>query len=109
MDLAPIDRSDELETAMALLEKSVHEKQDTIVSLRQQIEDIKKINLDLYQKLRVKFSIVSFRNRFIFYYRLRQAGEESSKGKDKLINKLEKEMEGDKSFWKDKVNSFESE
>lgn len=53
MDLAPLCRTEEMETAMGLLEKSVHEKQDTIVSLRQQIEDIKKINLDLYQKLRV--------------------------------------------------------
>lgn len=39
--------------AMKLLEKDIHEKQDTIVSLRRQLEDIKSINLDMYRKLQV--------------------------------------------------------
>ncbi len=52
-DMLPLTKVEELETAMTLLEKDVHEKQDTIVSLRQQIDDVKKINLDLYHKLRV--------------------------------------------------------
>jgi hypothetical protein len=39
--------------AMKLLEKDIHEKQDTIVSLRRQLEDIKAINLDMYRKLQV--------------------------------------------------------
>ncbi|XP_071952790.1 RUN and FYVE domain-containing protein 2-like isoform X2 [Antedon mediterranea] len=41
----------EMEMAMKLLEKDIHEKQDTIVSLRKQLGDIKTINLDLYNKL----------------------------------------------------------
>uniref|UniRef100_A0A336MR17 CSON004557 protein n=1 Tax=Culicoides sonorensis TaxID=179676 RepID=A0A336MR17_CULSO len=41
----------ETDTAMKLLEKDIHEKQDTIVSLRRQLEDIKQINLDMYRKL----------------------------------------------------------
>ena len=41
--------------AMKLLEKDIHEKQDTIVSLRRQLEDIKSINLDMYRKLQVLF------------------------------------------------------
>lgn len=41
----------ETEMAMKLLEKDIHEKQDTIVSLRRQLEDIKSINLDMYRKL----------------------------------------------------------
>lgn len=41
----------EMEMAMKLLEKDVHEKQDTIVSLRAQLEDIKGINLEMYTKL----------------------------------------------------------
>jgi len=41
----------EMEMAMKLLEKDVHEKQDTIVSLRSQLEDIKTINLEMYTKL----------------------------------------------------------
>ena len=41
----------EMEMAMKLLEKDVHEKQDTIISLRSQLEDIKGINLEMYTKL----------------------------------------------------------
>lgn len=41
----------EIEVAMKLLEKDIHEKQDTIVSLRRQLEDVKKINLEMYNKL----------------------------------------------------------
>lgn len=45
----------ETEMAMKLLEKDIHEKQDTIVSLRRQLEDIKQINLEMYRKLQVTF------------------------------------------------------
>ncbi|XP_050394285.2 RUN and FYVE domain-containing protein 2 isoform X1 [Patella vulgata] len=41
----------EMEMASRLLEKDIHEKQDTVISLRKQIDDIKGINLELYQKL----------------------------------------------------------
>ena len=49
----------EMEMAMKLLEKDVHEKQDTIISLRNQLEDIKDINLEMYTKLQVTFIITS--------------------------------------------------
>eukprot|EP00096_Caligus_rogercresseyi_P004306 TRINITY_DN1851_c0_g3_i1.p1 TRINITY_DN1851_c0_g3~~TRINITY_DN1851_c0_g3_i1.p1 ORF type:complete len:553 (-),score=110.29 TRINITY_DN1851_c0_g3_i1:358-1926(-) len=42
---------EEMEMAMKLMEKDVHEKQDTIISLREQLDDIKKINLEMYSKL----------------------------------------------------------
>lgn len=42
---------DEAEVAMKLLEKDIHEKQDTILSMRLQLEGIKAINLQLYNKL----------------------------------------------------------
>jgi len=45
----------ETEVALKLLEKDVHEKQDTIISLRKQLEDIKMINLEMYRKLQVTF------------------------------------------------------
>lgn len=48
----------ETEMAMKLLEKDIHEKQDTIVSLRRQLEDIKQINLEMYRKLQVNFRLV---------------------------------------------------
>ncbi|RZF32912.1 hypothetical protein LSTR_LSTR004303 [Laodelphax striatellus] len=63
----------EMEVAMKLLEKDIHEKQDTIISLRRQLDDIKQINLEMYNKL--------------------QECESSLKQKTELITKLE-----DKSF-----------
>nr|CAG4646952.1 EOG090X043H [Megafenestra aurita] len=41
----------ETEVALKLLEKDIHEKQDTIISLRKQLDDIKIINLEMYRKL----------------------------------------------------------
>ncbi|KAL8186953.1 UNVERIFIED_CONTAM: RUN and FYVE domain-containing protein 2 [Gekko kuhli] len=41
----------EIELAMKLLEKDIHEKQDTLISLRQQLEEVKAINVEMYQKL----------------------------------------------------------
>lgn len=46
----------ENEVALKLLEKDIHEKQDTIVSLRKQLEDIKLINLEMFRKLQVSFT-----------------------------------------------------
>ena len=43
----------ETEVALKLLEKDIHDKQDTIVSLRKQLEDIKIINLEMYRKMQV--------------------------------------------------------
>ena len=43
----------ETDMAMKLLEKDIHEKQDTIISLRRQLDDIKQINLEMYRKLQV--------------------------------------------------------
>ena len=43
----------EQEMALKLLEKDVYEKQDTIISLREQLDDIKHINLEMYTKLQV--------------------------------------------------------
>lgn len=41
----------EMEIAMKLLEKDTHEKQDTLVALRQQLEDVKAINLQMFHKV----------------------------------------------------------
>ena len=48
-----ISMKQEMEMALRLLEKDVHEKQDTVVSIRKQLDDIKQINLDMYNKLQV--------------------------------------------------------
>ena len=40
---------------MRLLEKDIYEKQDSLVSLRKQVEDVKKMNIELHGKWQVKF------------------------------------------------------
>lgn len=43
----------EMEIAMKLLEKDTHEKQDTLVALRQQLEEVKAINLQMFHRVQV--------------------------------------------------------
>lgn len=47
--------------AMKLLEKDIHEKQDTLIVLRRQLDDVKSINLQTCQK--VKVSIPGLKNK----------------------------------------------
>lgn len=49
----------EMEIAMKLLEKDTHEKQDTLVALRQQLEEVKAINLQMFHKVQVGVGFVS--------------------------------------------------
>ncbi|XP_040298618.1 RUN and FYVE domain-containing protein 1-like [Bufo bufo] len=42
----------EMEMAMKLLEKDIHEKQDTLVVLRKQLDDVKSINLQMCEKVK---------------------------------------------------------
>ncbi|XP_037941019.1 protein RUFY3 isoform X2 [Teleopsis dalmanni] len=63
----------ESDMAMKLLEKDIHEKQDTIVSLRRQLDEIKQINLEMYRKL--------------------QDSEATLKHKSELLSKLENHKE----------------
>ncbi len=54
---------------MRLLEKDVHDKQDTLMTLRKQLEDVKKINIDLHSKWQVSvkyFPLSLFTSVFIF-------------------------------------------
>ncbi|XP_029787631.1 RUN and FYVE domain-containing protein 2 isoform X2 [Suricata suricatta] len=59
----------EIELAMKLLEKDIHEKQDTLIGLRQQLEEVKAINIEMYQKL--------------------QSSEDGLKEKNEIIGRLE--------------------
>ena len=44
----------EIEMALRLLEKDIHEKQDSLIAVRGQLEDVKTINLQMYSKLEVR-------------------------------------------------------
>ena len=52
---------------MQLLEQDIHDKQETLISLRRQLEDVKKINLELHQKWQVRLFIFI---KFDHYYSL---------------------------------------
>lgn len=44
---------EEMEVAMKLLEKDTHEKQDTLAALRLQLDQVKILNLQMFQKAQV--------------------------------------------------------
>ncbi|KAM8924342.1 RUN and FYVE domain-containing protein 2 isoform 1-T1 [Pelodytes ibericus] len=50
-DLVPMEMQHEIELAMKLLEKDINEKQDTLIGLKEQLEEVKAINLDMYEKM----------------------------------------------------------
>lgn len=57
----------EMEVAMKLLEKESREKQENIVSLRKQLDDIKTINLEMYKKLQVRLNNKTKTNKKLYY------------------------------------------
>uniref|UniRef100_A0A8C1KKQ2 RUN and FYVE domain containing 1 n=1 Tax=Cyprinus carpio TaxID=7962 RepID=A0A8C1KKQ2_CYPCA len=48
----------EMEVAMKLLEKDTHEKQDTLAALRQQLDQVKNLNLQMFNKAQVLHLII---------------------------------------------------
>ncbi|XP_039767458.1 RUN and FYVE domain-containing protein 2 isoform X2 [Ornithorhynchus anatinus] len=67
--MVQVSMKHEIELAMKLLEKDIHEKQDTLIGLRQQLEEVKAINIEMYQKL--------------------QGSEDGLKEKNEIIGRLE--------------------
>ncbi|XP_055971650.1 RUN and FYVE domain-containing protein 1 [Sorex fumeus] len=55
----------EMEIAMKLLEKDTHEKQDTLVALRQQLEDVKAINLQMFHRVQTAENSLQQKNEAI--------------------------------------------
>ncbi|XP_029933404.1 RUN and FYVE domain-containing protein 2 isoform X1 [Myripristis murdjan] len=64
-----VSMKQEMELAMKLLEKDIHEKQDTLIGLRQQLDEVKAINVEMYQKM--------------------QTSDEGMKQKNDMISRLE--------------------
>uniref|UniRef100_A0A7N6FA00 RUN and FYVE domain containing 2 n=1 Tax=Anabas testudineus TaxID=64144 RepID=A0A7N6FA00_ANATE len=54
-----VSMKQEMELAMKLLEKDIHEKQDTLIGLRQQLDEVKAINVEMYQKIFVLAEVCS--------------------------------------------------
>ncbi|KAH8404575.1 hypothetical protein KR215_000373 [Drosophila sulfurigaster] len=81
----------ESDMAMKLLEKDIHEKQDTIVSLRRQLDDIKQINLEMYRKLQDCNASLSHKTELMTKLECQKEDMAST------IDKLEKKWTNDKS------------
>lgn len=47
----------EMDVAMKLLEKDIHEKNDTLAALRQQLDQVKTLNLQMFNKAQVLSSM----------------------------------------------------
>jgi len=54
-----VSMKQEMEMAMKLLEKDIHEKQDTLIGLRHQLDEVKAINVEMYQKMQVYHILLS--------------------------------------------------
>ncbi|XP_043911697.1 RUN and FYVE domain-containing protein 2 isoform X2 [Protopterus annectens] len=67
--LMQVSMKQEMELAMKLLEKDIHEKQDALIGLRRQLDEVKVINIEMYQKL--------------------QGSEDNLKQKNDMISQLE--------------------
>ncbi|KAM3625063.1 uncharacterized protein V6R79_006447 [Siganus canaliculatus] len=64
-----VSMKQEMELAMKLLEKDIHEKQDTLIGLRNQLDEVKAINVEMYQKM--------------------QSSDDEMKKKNNMISRLE--------------------
>ncbi|KAG9485061.1 hypothetical protein GDO78_008263 [Eleutherodactylus coqui] len=49
-DLMPVRVQREIEFAVNFLEKDIHDKQDTLIGLKEQLKEVKAINYEVYQK-----------------------------------------------------------
>uniref|UniRef100_A0A8B9SDU7 DNA replication ATP-dependent helicase/nuclease DNA2 n=1 Tax=Apteryx owenii TaxID=8824 RepID=A0A8B9SDU7_APTOW len=63
--MVQVSMKHEIELAMKLLEKDIHEKQDTLIGLRQQLDEVKAINMEMYQKLQVTEDAMKEKNEII--------------------------------------------
>ncbi|XP_012380021.2 RUN and FYVE domain-containing protein 1 isoform X1 [Dasypus novemcinctus] len=99
----------EMEIAMKLLEKDTHEKQDTLVALRQQLEDVKAINLQMFHKVQSAESNLQQKNEAILSFEGKtnqamssmkqmeerlQHSERARQGAEERSRKLQQELGG---------------
>ncbi|XP_049730485.1 RUN and FYVE domain-containing protein 1 isoform X3 [Elephas maximus indicus] len=99
----------EMEIAMKLLEKDTHEKQDTLVALRQQLEEVKAINLQMFHKVQNAESNLQQKNEAITSFEGKttqvmssmkqmeerlQHSEQARQGAEERSHKLQQELGG---------------
>ncbi|XP_044118537.1 RUN and FYVE domain-containing protein 1 isoform X2 [Neovison vison] len=99
----------EMEIAMKLLEKDTHEKQDTLVALRQQLEEVKAINLQMFHKVQSAESCLQQKDEAITSFEEKnnqvmssmkqmeerlQLSERARRGAEERSHKLQQELGG---------------
>uniref|UniRef100_A0A8C1KJT7 RUN and FYVE domain containing 1 n=1 Tax=Cyprinus carpio TaxID=7962 RepID=A0A8C1KJT7_CYPCA len=89
----------EMEVAMKLLEKDTHEKQDTLAALRQQLDQVKNLNLQMFNKAQIIEMYEMIRtiykpNKHEYLHRRLQNSENVRKNTDESQNELRSEMKG---------------
>ncbi|XP_056372507.1 RUN and FYVE domain-containing protein 1 isoform X1 [Hyla sarda] len=114
----------EMEMAMKLLEKDIHEKQDTLVVLRKQLDDVKSINLQMCQKvketeialqnkneqlslLQAKSDLVDSTTRAL-EERLQESEKKRQKSEENCI-KMKKDMEAKTEAYKHQLQKLDSQ
>uniref|UniRef100_A0A8C4LX93 RUN and FYVE domain-containing protein 1 n=1 Tax=Equus asinus TaxID=9793 RepID=A0A8C4LX93_EQUAS len=86
----------EMEIAMKLLEKDTHEKQDTLVALRQQLEEVKAINLQMFHKVQNAESSLQQKSEAITSFEEKTNQVMSSMKQMEESSSLEKELKSEK-------------
>lgn len=90
-----VSMKQEMEMAMKLLEKDIHEKQDTLIGLRHQLDEVKAINVEMYQKMQVKHLLLSVIHSLwlkyvvIRWFKYQQSSDDSMRQKNDMIARLE--------------------
>uniref|UniRef100_A0AAY4CJ57 RUN and FYVE domain containing 1 n=1 Tax=Denticeps clupeoides TaxID=299321 RepID=A0AAY4CJ57_9TELE len=85
----------EMEVAMKLLEKDTHEKQDTLAALRQQLDQVKILNLQMFNKS--QYSVMcegSQTEAFPFWFPRVQRAEGTRKDTDQREREIQTKFQG---------------
>jgi len=92
---AEVQKRSEIELGMGTFEKQIQEKQERILSLRKQMEQIKTVNINLNQDLKEKQSIIDHKSMLV------EKLEEKTKGMANIIDQMDqriKKSSSDKAY-----------
>ncbi|KAF5895746.1 RUN and FYVE domain-containing protein 2 isoform X1 [Clarias magur] len=101
-----VSMKQEMELAMKLLEKDIHEKQDTLIGLRQQLDEVKAINVEMYQKMQTSDDVMKQKNDMIA--RLEEKTNQITATMKQLEQRLQ-EAERDRLGTEDGVRRFKQD
>ncbi|XP_051504001.1 RUN and FYVE domain-containing protein 2 isoform X1 [Myxocyprinus asiaticus] len=101
-----VSMKQEMEMAMKLLEKDIHEKQDTLIGLRHQLDEVKAINVEMYQKMQSSDDSMKQKNDMIL--RLEEKTNQITATMKQLEQRLQ-DAERERSSAEDGVRKFKQD